>query len=351
MNQIKNIPDFVFACLNESATAQEIEQLDQWLVDLENAQLYKQLKTINMLSNDLKLYRSFNIETARKKVELEIKERKRIVFFHRLQRYAAVLLVPVLLTAAFFIYKTIHLKQDISRSIVVQNIYAQPGTRSHFFLPDSTEVWLNTASSIKFPSIFKGKTRLVELDGEAYFKVYKDEKKPFIVQKDGFRVRALGTAFNFCAYDGDRRFSATLEEGKIQVTEISLNKTLLINPGEQVDFLVSENKFKKSKVNVQNVIAWKNGRLVFDKTPLSDVVLALGRWFNADIELVDPSIANYRYTATFTNESLKQVMELLELSAPIKYTIKERSKTDDNSFTKELVRIRKSSNIEFIKQN
>lgn len=349
MDQIKNIPDFVFACLNESATEEDLRKLDKWLAEAGNSHLYKQLQAINSLSHDLNLYRSFDIKTARKRVVQEINKRRRTILLHKLQRYAAILLLPVLLAAGFFIYETINLKQEISNSVVIQTVNTQPGTRSHFFLPDSTEVWLNSSSSLRFPSVFKGSTRLIDLNGEAFFKVHKDKKKPFIVQNNGFRAKALGTAFNFCAYTGDKKFSATLEEGKIQVTELSINKTFLTLPGEQVNFLIPEKKFTKSSVNVQNIIAWKNGRLIFDQTPLSDVVLALGRWFNADIELVDPSIANYRYTATFTNESLRQVMDLLELSAPIKYSMTERSMTDNNSFTKELIQIYRNSNVEFKK--
>jgi ferric-dicitrate binding protein FerR (iron transport regulator) len=189
------------------------------------------------------------------------------------------------------------------------------------------------------------------LDGEAYFKVQEDKKKPFIVKNGGFRVEALGTAFNLCAYSEDQKFLATLEEGKIKVSENSVGQSLVAVPGEQIRFLVREKQFDKEEVEVRNVVAWKDGRLIFDQTPFFDVVSTLSRWFNVDIKLVDPSVANYRYTATFTDESLTQVLELLKLTAPIEFTSSARSVTANNSFTKEQIQIRRDSNVQIRIQN
>lgn len=343
----KNIPDFVFACLQKTSTERDIEKLHQWLKLDSNAQLYSQLKKIDIISNDYKLYKSFDISSAEKTIKETIRKRKKKIFILTIQRYAAILLLPTLLLAAFYIYKADTLNRDLSQMNTIQEINTQPCTRNHFFLPDSTEVWLNSSSTISFPSVFNGSTRLVELNGEAYFKVYKNKKKPFIVKNGEFKVMAVGTAFNFCAYTGDNKYSVALEEGAIKVCEGSLNKDRKVNkmtfakPGEQVTFFNYEKKMIKSLANIQNIVAWKEGQLIFDKTPLSDVILSLERWFNADIKLEDKTIANYRYTATFTNESLIQVLDLLEMSASIEYSITKRSKSIYNTYTKQLITIRK----------
>jgi len=343
----KNIPDFVFACLQKTSTEQDIEKLNQWLKLDNNAQLYSQLKKIDIISNDYKLYKSFDIYSAEKNIKEAIRKKKRKRFISSIQRYAAFLLIPTLLLAAFYIYKAETLNRDLSQMNIIQQVNTQPCTRSHFFLPDSTEVWLNSSSTISFPLVFNGSRRLVELNGEAYFKVYKNKKKPFIVKNGEFKVMAVGTAFNFCAYTGDNKYSVSLEEGEIKVSEGSLNKKRGINkttfakPGEQVTFYNFEKKMIKSSVDIKNIVAWKEGRLIFDNTPLSDVVVSMGRWFNADINLEDNTIANYRYTATFTNESLMQVLDLLEMSAPIEYSVIKRSKDNNNTYTKESIKLYK----------
>ena len=344
MKESDQIPGYVFACLEKKATKQDLELLKEWLCESGNALLYRQLKQIDQLSSDLILYRSFNIPAARGKVLKAILSTKRLFWLDWVQRIAAVLFLPLVLASLFFFYQYKVLRSDLHAVAVIQQIDTQPGTKTHFFLPDSTEVWLNAASTIKFPFNFTGTTRLIELDGEAYFRVHKNKKKPFVVKNGSFEVEALGTMFNLCAYSEDKRFTAVLEEGKIQVSEKTANQSLVLNPGEQVYFSIEENQFNKSQVNVQDIIAWKDGRLIFNQTPFSDVVLTLGRWFNADIRLADQSIANYRYTATFTNESLKQVMELLKFTAPIDYSFEDRLLTYDNHFTKERIEIRKNTN-------
>lgn len=350
MNKSDQIPEYVFACLAKHANRHEQELLEKWLDECGNALLYRQLQQIDRMSADLQLYRSFNLTEARRKVLNAILSGRRRSFMNRLQRIAAVLFLPLFLASLVVLYRYQVLKNDLRESAVIQQIGTQPGTKTHFFLPDSTEVWLNAASTIKFPSEFSGTTRLIELDGEAYFRVFKNKRQPFIVKNGSFEVEALGTAFNFCAYSEDKKLSAALEEGKIRVSDKVADRSLLVNPGEQVHFSVEDRQLCKSQADVQNVIAWKDGRLIFNETPFSDVVLKLGRWFNADIQLSNETIAGYRYTATFTNESLKQVMELLKLTAPIDYSFESRLVSRDNHFTKERIRIWKGPDAKIKKQ-
>ncbi|MGV8090549.1 MAG: FecR family protein [Mangrovibacterium sp.] len=344
MEKSDQIPEYVFACLRKKATKQELEQLEKWLSQDDNAGLYRQLQQIDQMSADLKLYRSFDPDKARGNVLKAILQGKRLSFIDWTQRAAAILFLPLVLTSLFVLYQYKTLKNDLRTTSVIQQVDTQPGTKTHFFLPDSTEVWLNAATTIKFPSEFTGSKRTVELDGEAYFRVFKNKKKPFIVKSGSFEVKALGTAFNLCTYSEDKKFTAALEEGKIQISGKNANQSLILDPGELVHYSVEENQFTRSQVDVQDIIAWKDGRLIFNQTLFSDVVLKLGRWFNADIQLSDQTIANYRYTATFTNESLKQVLELLKLTAPIDYSFENRVVTTGNHFTKERIRIWKNPN-------
>jgi transmembrane sensor len=103
------------------------------------------------------------------------------------------------------------------------------------------------------------------------------------------------------------------------------------------------------KVRVQDVIAWKDGVLIFCETPFHEVALKLGRWFNADIQIADPSVANYRFTGTFTSESLDQVLELLTISTPIDYSSSQRTILKNRSFSKQEIKIWKNSGAKKIK--
>ncbi len=249
--------------------------------------------------------------------------------------------MPVLLGAFWILYQNNNLKKDLVAAEIIQEIKSQPGVKMQFLLPDGTEVWLNAASKIKFPTVFTGGTRSIELDGEAYFKVFKNKQKPFVVKAQNVEVTALGTAFNLCAYKEDNTYYTTLEEGKVRVIDTeNVNKQYILNPNEQVLYNAEDKTFSKSIVNVDRITSWKDGKLIFDEIPFHQVVLTLGRWFNADIRLADQSIANYRYTGTFINENLEQVLELLKLTAPIEYSYKKRELGENNEFTKEKIIIR-----------
>ncbi len=339
MNKSDQIPEYVFACLAKHANRHEQELLEKWLDECGNALLYRQLQQIDRMSSDLQLYRSFNLTEARRKVLNAILSGRRRSLMSRLQRIAAVLFLPLFLTSLFVLYRYQVLTRDLRASEMTQQVSTQPGTRTHFFLSDGTEVWLNADSRLQFPSGFGRTSRMVELDGEAYVKVFKDGKRPFMVRNGSFEVEALGTAFNICAYSEDKRFAVALEEGKIRVSDHLAGRSLLVSPGQEARFSVEDRQLSMSPADVHDIAAWKEGHLIFNKTPFPDVVLKLGRWFNADIQLLDESVANYRYTATFTGESLRQVMELLKLTAPIDYSFEDRSVSKDHQFTKERIKI------------
>jgi len=349
MKEGNQIPEYVFASIKGKANEQESKLTKEWLNNPENQKIYAEFEEINSLSNDLKLFNRFNLYSGKIEMKKKIQQVKTRYLFTTIQKIAAILLVPVLLGSLWILYQNNNLKKDLVAAEVIQEIKSQPGVKTQFSLPDGTEVWLNAASKIKYPTVFSGDTRSVELDGEAYFKVFKNKKKPFIVKAQNVEVTALGTAFNLCAYKEDKTFYTTLEEGKVGVinTEKS-NKQYILNPNEQILFNTVNETFSKSVVDVTRVTAWKDGKLVFDEIPFHQVVLTLGRWFNADIRLADQSIANYRYTGTFINENLEQVMELLKLTAPIEYSYKKRVAGENNEFTKEEIIIREDPDAKLI---
>ncbi|WP_163718674.1 FecR family protein [Mangrovibacterium lignilyticum] len=344
MKNLENIPSYILSSIAGVASEDEKKQLSQWLEMPGNAKAYEQLKQVNEISSDLTLYKSFDRRKALQQVKGAIRVNKRRRLFGHLQRIAAFLFIPLLIGSLFMLRQYFNFQEGVNNGPLVQEISSPPGTRTHFFLPDSSEVWLNASSTIKFPSAFRGNTRLVELDGEGYFKVYKNKNKPFIVKNENVAVTALGTAFNFCGYADDNSSLVTLQEGKINVQNNHTKEALIALPGEQIQFSKSDGDFTKLAVNVDDFTAWRDGRLVFNKTPLSRVVSNLGRSYNVDVELVGAGVSNYRYTATFTDESIYQVLELLKLTAPIDYSITSRESIGDGTqFSKQKIKIWKTS--------
>lgn len=350
MKTQEQIPEFIVAYLHKTADEEDIALSLEWLKDPENRKIFDQLEKINRLSGDIKLLDDFNASSAKKKVYSKFKANKILVVTNWVQRIAAFLLIPVLLGGIWLYFEKVNLQNSLAGQVVHQEIITQPGTKTHLFLPDSTEVWLNSASKLRFPTTFTGNNRTIELDGEAYFKVFHNKEKPFIVKTSYLDVEALGTSFNLSAYADDYKISTTLEEGKVRITNEKLrNKAYVLTPGSQLNFYPEKHDYKSQDVRVNDVIAWKDGVLVFSETPFNEVAAKLGRWFNAEIKITDPSIVNYRFTGTFTSESLEQVLHLLTLSAPINYSVSERKVLENMSFSKEEIKIWKNAKINPIK--
>jgi len=346
METHNHIPDFLMAYLNGEANEEQKQWAVEWLKSPENNKVFHQLKKIDSLTDDLNLLHQFDLQKGKQQVRKKFRANKIVSLTGWVQRIAAVLFVPVLLAGIWYYQKQNELRNELNVLTVSQEIVTQPGTKTHLFLPDSTEVWLNSSSSLRFPSVFAGNERRISLQGEAIFKVFKNKNKPFIVGTSCMDIEAVGTEFNVSAYPGDLKLSTTLAEGKVKITEkADASKVIYIDPGVQVNFDTSNKTYKTENVRVKDVIAWRDGVLIFDETPFHEVVARLGRWFNADIQIRDQSIANYRFTGTFTSESLDQVMELLTLTTPITYSSNKREVLDDKTYSKQEIRIGRKSNL------
>ncbi len=188
-------------------------------------------------------------------------------------------------------------------------------------LADGTKVWLNASSSLRYPSVFSGAERIVEIKGEAYFEVHHDPKHPFLVKSGTQMVRVLGTSFNINTYREDVAIT-TLVNGKIALhTSKGIEKILL--PGEQATN--NTNGLSLNKVNVQDYIAWKDDLIVLNNQDLQDVLKQLERWY--DVEFVEIDLIPVRKTLSGEiprNTNLSTILQALEEQANISFEIKGR---------------------------
>lgn len=196
------------------------------------------------------------------------------------------------------------------------------GGQYQIVLPDGTKVWLNAASSLKYPEVFVGNERSVQLTGEAYFEVAKNKTKPFHVRSKNQDVEVLGTHFNINSYMDDKTIKTTLLEGSIKISNQKSNKTL--KPGEQAVTGIAENAFihVSNDVDLDDEVAWKNGLFRFNDLELRDVLIQLERWY--DVKIDYSSLPNKRYNGMVPRTSkLSQVLAMLEKTGNIKFQLTE----------------------------
>jgi ferric-dicitrate binding protein FerR (iron transport regulator) len=214
----------------------------------------------------------------------------------------------------------------VQNEITWHEIQTPAGMRSHVVLPDGTDLWLNAESKIKYSIPFTRENRQVELTGEAFLKVVKNEKAPFIVNAGTASVKVLGTQFNVKAYPEDEQLEVALAEGSVEFTGTTTDgkkaETTLV-PNDFLAMNIATGRVRLENKNLNKHISWVKNIIVFDETPMPEVAKTLERWYGVKVIIADAEINKYRFTTTFENESLFRVLELLELSSPaikIKYT-------------------------------
>lgn len=257
---------------------------------------------------------------------------------------AAIFLLPILCYSGYVTYQNISLKKSMQEHIVMQKIYSRQGMVTQFQLADGTRVWLNSGSDLQFPSRFSGDTREVKLNGEAYFEVAKVRSQPFKVNAKELQVEVLGTSFDVVNYKEENMSEVILVEGKVMLSaEVGdkLTNGGILKPGQRGIYNVSTGKISTEEVNVDKYISWREGSLIFRDDKMEEVVKRLSRWFNVEIFINDPEIKDYIYKASFRNENLMQVLNLLKISAPIDFRITERKSLPNGEFTKQKVYLMK----------
>jgi transmembrane sensor len=172
-------------------------------------------------------------------------------------------------------------KSPISEVSPLMAISTPVGGTYQVTLADGTTVWLNSASTLKYPSQFLGAERVVEISGEAYFSVSKDVKKPFKVISEGQEIQVLGTQFNISAYANESESKTTLVNGSVLILNSKSNTANRLKPGQQG--IVREASTVVQQVDTGLYVAWKNGYFYFKHTPFEEVMRQLARWYNVEL--------------------------------------------------------------------
>jgi transmembrane sensor len=223
--------------------------------------------------------------------------------------------------------------------VTYNTLHVPNGGMYQIELPDGTTVWLNSATSLQFPTQFVGKERVVSVDGEAYFEVQKDKKKPFIVKTPTADITVLGTHFNVSSYSDDDFFAATLLEGSVRLSASNQGiANVVLKPGQKGSLVKGENSpIAVNEVDAYQEIAWKDGKFFFEKEKLGTITTKLGRWYNVDFRFEDQSVANYIFTGVAKKEQpIEYLLDIISKTSNMKFEIVKMPKTN-----RKLIKIRK----------
>ena len=207
-----------------------------------------------------------------------------------------------------------------SESVVYNKLEIPRGGEFCLTLSDGTRVWLNSETSIQYPVAFGAKERRVFVQGEAYFEVAKDAKKPFTVQFMSSSVTVLRTSFNIRAYPEEKRSQTTLAEGSVRI--YSPGSSMLLKPGEQAEVSALSGEMVKQEVEVKNFTSWKDGRFVFEQQPLEDIMRTLERWYDIRVIFKDEGAKRISLSGNMKRYGdFSQVMKMLQMTGDVRFEL------------------------------
>ncbi len=187
-------------------------------------------------------------------------------------------------------------------------------------LADGSKVWLNAASSLRYPTAFAGKERKVEITGEAYFEVAHNPAMPFVVSKGGTTVRVLGTHFNINAYDDEHSLNVTLLEGRVSVGTITGVRPQVISPGQQAQVEKSGDIELVNSVDLEEVMAWKNDLFSFKGSGIEGIMRQVSRWYDVDV-VFEKQVTEKFYAEVSKATNVSTLLKMLEATKAVRFNI------------------------------
>ncbi len=257
----------------------------------------------------------------------EKKDVKRVILWKPLSVAASVAMIFV---SIFVFWKPEVDAKVEENNVIVTDIQkeAPRGQRITTKLPDGTLVTLNAGSKITFPEKFNEDTRNVSLVGEAFFKVQRDESKPFTIATGNINIRVLGTSFNVRSFQNERNMQVAVEEGKVAVTENITQEGVALSQLEMVSVSINDGAIHKENISDKTVIfGWRDGDLVFKEQKLETIIQSLSRWYDVEFDIQQANKSEKLISATFRNASLKEVMESLSHIQHFNYQINGKTVT------------------------
>lgn len=301
------------------ATVEECRMVEEWIGQSEeNYRIVKQMYTIDQVMGTVQMESKVDMEKALASVSRKMsKAPSHITWFTWVQRAAAILFIPLLI--AFAIQNFTPSPTEVAQMIEVKT---NPGMTTTVDLPDGTKVYLNSESSLTYPSFFSKDKRDVKLTGEAFFEVQKDPEHRFIVSGPHHtQIEVLGTSFNVEAFERDSFISTTLVEGKVRFAYQKNRQpaTVDMKPGQKLMYDTTSSQVKLLPTSGETETAWKDGKIIFQATPLPVALRMLEKRFNVTFVLSNNRLRGEAFNGSFTNQRLERILEIFKISSNIKW--------------------------------
>ncbi len=333
------VPDdnLILRYLEGNCTYQEEKQLEEWLTkDPSNADRFEDFVVENSRSvaidkNQIrmKLFRKIN-ETpdhaagAAPLSETHLSYPGIIHKRERAQWFIAAAVIIIIFTTGILTYLSQANDPELQEPEMVEHT-VPAGTTATITLSDGSTVWLNAESTLRFPENLgmDSDIREVFLEGEAFFEVTKNDEKPFILYSGQLETTVLGTAFNVKAYPDEDLMQIAVSEGKVMVkqryTEIS-SKPVFLESDEWATYSHTSKELKKEQGDIREMIAWKDGVLLFHDKTVAKAVRMLERWYNTKIVVEEEIVKNCRIHGEYKDRSLETVLKMMEFTLDVNYT-------------------------------
>lgn len=207
--------------------------------------------------------------------------------------------------------------------LIFNELHIPKGGEYRLVLADGTKIWLNSATTLKYPTRFANGKREVFLDGEAFFEVASNPKSPFEVHTANMTTRAIGTAFNVMAYGDEKQIVTTLVEGTVLFSETGAKAPLALEPGMQAVYSKGNESVVVGKVDVRAYTAWKDGEFVFHNMPLHQIMTILSRWYSFEVFYQNPGVAHLHFTGDLKRYSdVNTLLDMISLTTRVTFEVK-----------------------------
>jgi ferric-dicitrate binding protein FerR (iron transport regulator) len=317
----KEYPDLIIKYLQRNLSNDETKLFYNWInSDKENKKLFFEIKAIY---DETFNYKKIDIEKSW--VRLLDKRNNKNTFLYSLRQnifaYAAVAIVAALLSSVFFWFAGNNFNR---RTLSSQYVGGNGLEADIVILSDGTKVSLGSNTKFRYEDDYGKLTRTVFLEGEAYFDIV-EKREPFIVKIDGQNIEALGTKFNVMAYPSDSVFVTTLLEGSVRLTTNNSTQSIILKPDQQIIYNRNTYSFKISKVYAEQVIAWTTGYYYFSDQRLEAILHRLSLIYGVSFNVNSERLKNMVFSGAFyRGQSMKDIMEIINMSIPIKYEINDQ---------------------------
>lgn len=306
--------------LDGTASKKQARQVAEWFSDSAEGQAYlSELidHDVSLPESEIKYHKPLSAVQS-SNILTYINKQIRLKKSRRLYWQVAAALIPFIVVVGL----TIRLNSQVNLfgKTVYSEIYVPKGKQEHIIFQDGSEAYLNSDTRLRYPKKFGLSKREIYLQGEGYFNIAGNKKRPFIVQINNTDVTVLGTSFNIQAYKEDNEMKILLDKGNIVFNTPQNSYQIL--PGQQAVYDVLSGKCLIDYVDKPYEFSvWKDNIVLFRDTPLADVIKTLNRRYNVDFLVQSPKALTYSYTLTTNQTSLENIVKELEKIAPVKFSI------------------------------